>query len=382
MRKARALSVAGLLLAACGHPQERDPTLVALPTPDARLPDAPPASQDETLAAIQKAMNELDEALQGCWAAAATERFDIGGRLTLRVEVGAPAGTTAVAVEDTLRSSRLTTCMLGVTTSYPFAPPLYGQSFQLPFQITAPDGQSVIDRAGVSWVGQSKLAIAVLLDQANSNNKALSMFEIALEAGASTGLRKTERAELWYFLGPATISGTAVVAGDMAYVKAGGARDVVAGRTAVHAIVVATPGGKEGSARAGALPTREVGAVTSGLAGPIVLAQPFKAYPRASGTVAVVADATSINDLALSASVLVLPAGTNIPEHTHGGETEALYILEGAGTMTVGGVALPFGPTSVIQVPPNVPHSVMLTADFRALQIYTPAGPEQRFKVK
>jgi quercetin dioxygenase-like cupin family protein len=39
-------------------------------------------------------------------------------------------------------------------------------------------------------------------------------------------------------------------------------------------------------------------------------------------------------------------------------------------------------PTSVIQIPPNTKHAFAATAAVRALQVYTPAGPEQRFKKK
>jgi hypothetical protein len=37
-------------------------------------------------------------------------------------------------------------------------------------------------------------------------------------------------------------------------------------------------------------------------------------------------------------------------------------------------------PTSVIQIPPNTKHAFAATAAVRAVQVYTPAGPEQRFK--
>jgi quercetin dioxygenase-like cupin family protein len=77
-----------------------------------------------------------------------------------------------------------------------------------------------------------------------------------------------------------------------------------------------------------------------------------------------------------------LPAGTKVPEHVHAGETELWYMLAGAGTLTVNGVDLPVAATSVVQIPKNTRHAFAVTADCRALQIYTPAGPEQRFKAR
>jgi putative monooxygenase len=79
-------------------------------------------------------------------------------------------------------------------------------------------------------------------------------------------------------------------------------------------------------------------------------------------------------------SVLELDAGAVIPVHVHAKETEVLYLLAGGGTMTIAGVAIAVEPTAVIQIPPGVEHSFTATAATRALQLYSPPGPEQRFK--
>ena len=65
----------------------------------------------------------------------------------------------------------------------------------------------------------------------------------------------------------------------------------------------------------------------------------------------------------------------------HAGETELLYILAGGGTLNVGGVDLPVTPTTVVQIPKHTRHAFTATSAVRAVQIYTPAGPEQQFKV-
>jgi len=59
-----------------------------------------------------------------------------------------------------------------------------------------------------------------------------------------------------------------------------------------------------------------------------------------------------------------------------------LYVLAGSGTLTIAGNELPVTATSVIQIPPNTKHAFVAAEAVRALQIYTPAGPEQRFKKK
>ena len=144
---------AGLVGAvACGHapepaPQQHDNAMVAGPAAAASdAPRVPDPSEDERLAAIQKAMNELRGASQECWAAAATERFDIEGELTFQIAISA-GGAQASAVHDTARNTRLTTCVGKLLSAYPWAPPLRGQTIQLPFKFRAPDGQ--IGRANV-----------------------------------------------------------------------------------------------------------------------------------------------------------------------------------------------------------------------------------------
>ena len=50
--------------------------------------------------------------------------------------------------------------------------------------------------------------------------------------------------------------------------------------------------------------------------------------------------------------------------------------------MKIAGLDVAVVPTSVVQVPANTKHGFACAKEVHALQIYTPAGPEQRFKVK
>ncbi len=378
------LAAAALGLAAC-RAAAPEPTLpapgagssVVVASPAVPV-DAPEASQEERLAAIQQAMNELDEAAQSCWAAAAVERFDIEGEVTAQIDIG-PTSATASLVRDTARNPKLAACLTQLLGAYRWAPPLHGQTIQLPFRFRAPDGQSVIDRELVPWNGQGKVSVAVLLDELNTGNDAASMLEVAIAAGGTTGNRIADRAEIWYFLGPATVSGKPVAEGDMVYVRKNGAREVSATSGNVHAVVVVVPGGREGTARAGALPTPPATSVRSAPVGPQLLpAAAAKTY----GPVRIFAEDATIHDKTLAASILTLPANTSVPEHVHAAETELLYVFSGSGTMTVNGVPLAVSPTSVVQVPKGMKHAFTASAEVRAVQIYTPAGPEQRFKAK
>jgi quercetin dioxygenase-like cupin family protein len=372
-----------LASAACAACSSRDLGSRAEPTGSAVQPpviasDAEP-SQDEVLAAIQKAMNELDEAAQHCWAAAATERFDIEGELVFQIDI-APDASQASVVHDTARNAKLAACVVQLLSRYAWAPPLRGRSIQLPFKFRAPDGQNTIDRSLVAWNGQGKVSVAVLLDDNNAGNDALSMFEIAIAAGGTTALRWAERAELWYFLGAGQVTfgagaPRAVAAGDMMYAPRGSAREV-AGPAGLHAMITMVPGGREGAARSGALPTREAGGAGAARS-PVILPA---AGAKAHGTATIFAEPATIRDSTLAAAILALPAGATLAEHVHAGEAEAWYVLAGTGTLSVQGVDVPVTATSVVQIPRNARHAFTATTDLRAVQIFTPAGPEQRLK--
>jgi len=387
----RALALSALLLAACPKPSNPPPgpgtgsqVTVRDAGPEA---DAKEVSQEEKLAAIQKAMNELDEAAQICWAAAAVERFDIEGEIAALIDIGAGSAAKVTLSRDTTRNKKLAVCVTALLEKYPWAPPLHGQAIQLPFKFRAPNGQNVIDRNLVPWAGQGKVAVAVLLDENNSANAGISLVELAIQAGGSTGARIAERAELWYFKGAATVeAGTTkrkVAAGDMMYVPANAVRNVIA-EGDVHAVIGFVPGGREGSARAGALPTKELGAIKTGVAGPMMLpAASAKSYDLPNrGVATIFADAGTIKDKQLAATILAMPGNAKVPEHVHANETEVLYVLEGSGKLVVNGVELSVTASSTVQIPPNTKHAFTASTDFRAVQIYTPAGPEQRFKAK
>ncbi len=369
------------LVIACGQPTVRPaPPVVVVQRDAAPADDAPAISDDEKLAAIQKAMNDLSPASQQCWAAAAAIRFDVEGELAAQIEIGPPNRVTFV--RDTTKSPALAACVQHVLVAYPWAPPLYGQAIQLPFKFSAPAGQSVIDRRLVPFAGQGKVSVAVLLDDNNASNPNVSMFELAIAAGGTTGLRTATRAELWWFRGDATVSSVAlaatkVSADTMMYVPEGGAREVRATSGDVHAVIVVVPGGPEGAARAGALPTPELTSWRAAPAKPVIIT-PAHALHATGHEIFV--DATTIPGVPFSASIATIPAGAIIAEHVHPKETELLYATSGEGTLTVNGVMLPTTATSVVQIPPNTKHSATGKVTMRALQIYAPAGPEQRFK--
>jgi mannose-6-phosphate isomerase-like protein (cupin superfamily) len=71
-----------------------------------------------------------------------------------------------------------------------------------------------------------------------------------------------------------------------------------------------------------------------------------------------------------------------VAEHVHEGSWEIIAAIEASGTFTLDGKEQRLGPRSVVYVPPNTKHSWKPDEGSKlvAIQMYSPPGPEQRFK--
>lgn len=84
---------------------------------------------------------------------------------------------------------------------------------------------------------------------------------------------------------------------------------------------------------------------------------------------------------------LVAQPGAAVPEHVHPMSDELIYVLSGKGEMRLEGTPgpIPVTPGMGIQIRRGQKHAFAVAADATeplvVVQVYTPSGPEQRFKV-
>ena len=109
---------------------------------------------------------------------------------------------------------------------------------------------------------------------------------------------------------------------------------------------------------------------------------PPNAAPKPGLRVQLVVEGTAEGPAAGSLAFLEAPPPLGIPEHTHEGSAEALYVTGGTGTMGLRDEAVNIGGLTTVYVPAGDKHSLLLsgTEPLRAIQIYAPSGPEQRFR--
>ena len=85
--------------------------------------------------------------------------------------------------------------------------------------------------------------------------------------------------------------------------------------------------------------------------------------------------------IALGALVMAEP-GAQVPRHSHAGSDEIIFVAAGAGELTVGSEKFPFEAPEALFLPAGQPHAVKFTGTDKTemVQIYAPAGPEERYK--
>ncbi len=74
--------------------------------------------------------------------------------------------------------------------------------------------------------------------------------------------------------------------------------------------------------------------------------------------------------------------GAEAPVHLHPESEEIVYVLSGEGTMLLGDREVVVQKDMAIRIPAGVAHSFRVTGEkpLEVVQVYSPAGPEQRFK--
>lgn len=124
----------------------------------------------------------------------------------------------------------------------------------------------------------------------------------------------------------------------------------------------------------------EVRAHGDGKGQAVVHAADAKSYPLpgGGGTAKLLLDGTPAH---VAIDLLDADANAKIPAHKHATSDEELYFVAGQSTVTVVKEASATAPGDALRIPANLTHSVAVGPDkLTALQVYAPAGPEQRFK--
>ena len=358
------------------------------------------------IAAVQHAVNSTAKQRHRCWELAAADDFKLHGQIVLSVVFGIDSLVDEVtAIVDEPKDAVLTECVAALYKQFKW-PAVFadGITIHLPLTFYVPRGQYTvslgdIDRAapGRNFVASDgKLKGTVVLDAANTGNPVAAMTALEIHGGRTIALHTHRAAELLY-VGKGTgvvfgqrgpRAGTKVRAGSAVFVAPGVPHGFVhTGSDPAKLLQLYVPAGPEGRFLGREDPgTLAVSPKARARGpGPVVVHRDAVAplsILGGKGTVRILLEGARTGDKSAYLGEIELAAGGHVPRHRHRHATELLMIVEGSGVLRVSETEFPVGPGSAIQVPANLEHSFDVTSagPVRAVQFYSPAGPEQRFR--
>jgi quercetin dioxygenase-like cupin family protein len=370
---------------------------------------------------LQSALEKHGGDVNRCFEKALADTIDVSGRVELEVDVGEAGRVThAAAVDPSAGTPVLLACLQESTVGWLIPGIAAGSTVILPLSFEGQNAQFSIKVAdapergpGAPAKGKAKpkpgftpaFSVKVLVDEATMRARQASLSLLTVAAANRIAMHKHPGAELLYIkkgrarvLGPSGVNpellseGSAIfIPPEMPHVIENMVRSAPAEILQVFAPlgperVYRDPSDEKGRAAFDVIRDPKKAVVPKGDDGKFVLGATEKGatHTIAGGKVKahVLFDATDTGSSLASASVVEFAPGAELPRHSHEGSAEILYILAGSGEVTIGSEKIAFGPDQVIHIPENQPHAARFgTAEKTvALQIYAPAGPEQKYK--
>lgn len=360
-------------------------------------PDPAPGPDAARLDAVQAAVNEASPAMHECWGRAAATDRDVEGELVLELEVGRGGRPAAVeVVRDTSSDDVLRACLIEVWEGRALAEGAFepGDVLRLPpFRFVAPEVQFAIPARHIEAreIAGGAARARVVLREESTGNGAAALARVDVRPGEGLAAEGADAVALVYaaagegqVFGPGEESGAAFGAGDAARAPPGAAIGFEAAEgDPLELVWVYAPAGAEAALGAAEPEARE--AARSGGADPIAVRRggEVSAHDIAAGLgeARIYFDGDGAGGERASLTLLTAEPTMAVPPHAHEEASEYLYLLRGQGDMEAGEEAFAVSAGVGIQVPAGVTHGVEVTGEepLEAVQIYAPAGPEQRF---
>ncbi|HMF40727.1 MAG TPA: cupin domain-containing protein [Polyangia bacterium] len=366
---------------------------------------------------LQSALVKHGGDVNRCFEKALADTLDVAGKIELAVDVGDGGRVVKAApASDSVKSPVLLACLTeaaatwtlvgldpGSTVILPLA--FEGQTAQFSIKVKdAPDHgpPAPPSKKQSPTPPVPPFSVKLLVDEATMHAQKAALTQLTIAPAYRIAMHKHPGAEALYVLkGHARILGPTGVAPEkldegMAVLIPGGMPHAIEnmGRTSSAVMLdVFAPMGPERVYRD---PKDEAGRA----AFEVIHGAPPAAPAGAKFTVAAAADADKLSvfggkgklkpllepattgNKALYLGILEAEPGAEVPRNTHPGSAEILYVVSGAGDVTIGSEKIPFEAEEAIHIPDGQPHAAKFAGPERTImvQVFAPGGPEERYR--
>jgi quercetin dioxygenase-like cupin family protein len=401
----RAVATLGLALLAFGFPARAEN-------------GRPPSEEMRAAQAIETALHRHGPDVHRCFEKALADRLDVSGKVEIEVDVGEGGKVTDARLSDPKQAApELSGCLLAMATHWHVDGIEPGASVVLPFAFAGQMSQYVVKAAdtpdrgpgagkpGKGPARQPPFTVKVLADSVNvrAQNVSLTLLTIGPASRVAMTRHPHSGKALYMLRGKARLLGPTgsppqkLEEGTAVFIPAGYPHVIEnMGRQAPAIFLQAfAPPGPEKVYRNPADPEgraefeviRDPGRAKAPPAanGKLVVKSRDDAEPLdivgGKGLARIMLEPRTTGSDALALDLLEFSPGAEVPRHQHAGSTEVVYVLSGGGTLSVGSENHKFTAEEVLHLPPDQPHAAKFTGEKTiAVQIYAPAGPEQRFR--
>jgi quercetin dioxygenase-like cupin family protein len=366
---------------------------------------------------LQSALVAHGAEVNRCFERALADTLDVSGKIELSVDVGAAGKITKAepALDEVkspvllacLEASALTWSLVGIDPGSTVVVPLAfeGQAAQFTLKVAdAPEHgpPAPKHKAGGSAPPAPPFSVKLLVDEATMHAQKAAVAQLTVAPANRIALHRHPGAELLYVLrGHARVLGAAGVApekldeGMAIYIPPSmpHAIENMGRQTPALLLEVFVPPGPEKVYRDPKDPAgREAfevlhdPKVASPEGAKFVVATPTAAAALplfgGKGKATPLIDVAHTDNRAIYLGKLEAEPGVEVPRHTHAGAEEIIFVTAGAGELIVGSEKFPFEAPEALYIPAGQPHAVKFTGTDKVelVQIYAPAGPEDRYK--
>ena len=366
----------------------------------------------DTLVAHGKEVNR-------CFERALADTMDVAGKIELAVDVG-PGGrvTKASPALDDVKSPVLLACLEESAATWTLAGIEPGSSVILPLSFEGQAAQFSVKvkdapehgppapkgpKHGGAPTPVPPFSVKLLVDEATMHARQASLSQLTVAPANRIAMHKHPGAEALYvlqgharILGPTGVNPEKLDEG-MAILIPGGmphAIENMGRQSSAVLLQVFAPMGpervyrdpKDEAGRAafevirGAPPAAPAGAHFT-VAGPASAAETLTVF-GGKGKIKPLLEPAKTGSPALYMGLLEAEPGAEVPRNVHQQSAEILYVVAGAGEMTVGSEKVPFEAEEALHIPENQPHAAKFGGSEKTVmvQIFAPAGPEQRYR--